>query len=97
MDVTYDFEDMIDDLILRFASKLRRIGNWKWCLMLIKIHKKMELIKSKIPYLLGLPIGIGCGGNSDNNFEEIIWSDILSIEAWQTQLFPQLMTRYQLW
>ena len=79
MDVAYDFEDVIDDLILRSASKLRRIGNWKRCLLLIRIHKKLELIKSKIPALPGLPIGIACGGNSDNNFEEIIWSDILLI------------------
>ena len=79
MDIAYDFEDVIDDLILRSASKQRRIGNWKRCLLLIRIHKKLELIKSKIPALPGLPIGIACGGNSDNNFEEIIWSDILLI------------------
>ena len=77
MDVAYDFEDVIDDLILRSVSKLRRIGNWKRCLMLIRIHKKLELIKSMIPALPGLPIAFSLGGNSDNHFEEIIWSDVL--------------------
>ena len=33
MDIACDFEDVIDDLILRSASKLRRIGNWKRCLL----------------------------------------------------------------
>ena len=79
MDVAYDFEDVIDDLILRSASKLRRIGNWKWCLLLIRIHKKLELIKSMIPAVPGRPSVVLRGGNSDNHFEEIIWSDIFLI------------------
>ena len=79
MDVAYDFEDVIDDLILRSASKLRRIGNWKRCLLLIRIHKKLELIKSMIPAVPGRPSVVLRGGNSDNHFEEIIWSDIFLI------------------
>ncbi|KAL6342412.1 hypothetical protein AAG906_009085 [Vitis piasezkii] len=55
MDVAYDFEDVIDDLILRSAAKQRRIGNWERCLLVIRIHKKLELIKSKIPDLPHLP------------------------------------------
>ncbi|KAJ9701550.1 hypothetical protein PVL29_006773 [Vitis rotundifolia] len=51
MDVAYDFKDVIDDLILRSAAKQRGIGNWERCLLLIRIHKKLELIKSKIPAL----------------------------------------------
>ena len=31
MDVANDFEDMIDDLILRSATKQRRVGNWERC------------------------------------------------------------------
>ena len=79
MDVAYDFEDVIDDLILRSASKLRRIGNWKWCLLLIRIHKKLELIKSMILAVPGRPSLVLRGGNSYNHFEEIIWSDIFLI------------------
>ena len=47
--------------------------------MLIRIHKKLELIKSMIPALPHLPVGTACGSNNDNHFEEIIWSDILLI------------------
>ncbi|RVW61893.1 hypothetical protein CK203_063840 [Vitis vinifera] len=29
MDVAYDFEDVVDDLILRSTAKQRRRGNWR--------------------------------------------------------------------
>ena len=44
--------------------------------MIIRIHKKLELIKSKIPALPRLPIIIAAGANHDNYFEEMVWSDI---------------------
>ena len=56
MDVAYHSEDVIDDLILRSISKQSRVRNWKRCLLLIRIHKKLELIKSKIPALPRLPV-----------------------------------------
>ncbi|WJZ88175.1 hypothetical protein VitviT2T_007503 [Vitis vinifera] len=76
MDVAYDLEDVIDDLILRSAGKQRGIGNWESCLLIIRIHKKLELIKSKIPALPRLPIIIAAGANHDSYFEEMVWSDI---------------------
>ncbi|KAL6347278.1 hypothetical protein AAG906_013714 [Vitis piasezkii] len=76
MDVAYDLEDVIDDLILRSAGKQRRIGNWESCLLIVRIHKKLELLKSKIPALPRLPIIIAAGANHDNYFEEMVWSDI---------------------
>ena len=81
MDVAYDFEDVIDDLILRSAAKQRRIGNWERCLLLIRIHKKLELIKSKIAALDDILWG-ACeaqGGFSSNYIEEIVWTDIFLI------------------
>ncbi|KAL6342401.1 hypothetical protein AAG906_009074 [Vitis piasezkii] len=77
MDVAYDLEDVIDDLILRSAGKQSRIGNWESCLLIIRIHKKLELVKSKILALPRLPIIISTGANHDNYFEERVWSDIL--------------------
>eukprot|EP00261_Vitis_vinifera_P019973 XP_010650658.1 PREDICTED: disease resistance protein RGA2-like [Vitis vinifera] len=79
MDVAYDLEDVIDDLILRSAGKQSRIGNWESCLLIIRIHKKLELVKSKIPALPRLPIMISRGANHDNYFEERVWSDIFLI------------------
>ncbi|XP_034686751.1 putative disease resistance RPP13-like protein 2 [Vitis riparia] len=79
MDVAYDLEDVIDDLILRSAGKQSRIGNWESCLLIIRIHKKLELVKSKIPALPRLPIIISTGANHDNYFEERVWSDIFLI------------------
>ena len=39
MEVAYDFEDVIDDLImLRSSSKLPRIGNWEKGPLFIRIH-----------------------------------------------------------
>ncbi|KAJ9701570.1 hypothetical protein PVL29_006793 [Vitis rotundifolia] len=78
-DVAYDFEDVIDDLMLRSPAKQRRIGNWERCLLIIRIHKKLKLIKSKIPALPCLPIAIAAGANHDNYFEERVWSDIFLI------------------
>ncbi|RVW69500.1 putative disease resistance RPP13-like protein 2 [Vitis vinifera] len=78
-DVAYDFEDVIDDLLLRSPTKQRRIRNWKRCLLIIRIHKKLELIKSKIPALPCLHIAIVEGANHDNYFEERVWSDIFLI------------------
>ena len=49
MEVAYDFEDVIDDLIiLRSASKQSKVRNWKRCLLLIRIHKKLKLIESNV-------------------------------------------------
>ena len=79
MDVAYDFEDVIDDLILRSAAKQRGIGNWERCLLSIRIHKKLELIKSKIPSLPHLPIATG--SSYDNYIEEMVWSDIFLIQG----------------
>ncbi|RVW25358.1 putative disease resistance RPP13-like protein 2 [Vitis vinifera] len=82
MDVVYDFEDVIDDLILRSAAKQRRIGNWERCLLLIRNHMKLELIKSKIPALPHLPCYIlQSGGPSNYSIEEIVWSDIFLIHG----------------
>ncbi|XP_059593151.1 putative inactive disease susceptibility protein LOV1 [Vitis vinifera] len=78
MDVAYDFEDVIDDLILRSATKQRRIGNWERCLLLIRIHKKLELIKSKIA-ALDYPRWEAQGGFSSDYIEEIVWTDIFLI------------------
>ncbi|XP_034681062.1 probable disease resistance protein At1g58602 [Vitis riparia] len=82
MDVAYDFEDVIDDLILRSAAKQRRIGNWERCLSVIRIHKKLELIKSKIPDLPRLPYIEAMSACSFNNsIEEIVWSKIFLIHG----------------
>ncbi|KAL6347408.1 hypothetical protein AAG906_018618 [Vitis piasezkii] len=83
MDVVYDFEDVIDDLILRSAAKQRRKGNWERCLLLIRIHKKLELIKSKIPALPHLPrcSQLQSAGPSNYSIEEIVWSDIFLIHG----------------
>ncbi|XP_034686750.1 putative inactive disease susceptibility protein LOV1 [Vitis riparia] len=82
MDVAYDFEDVIDDLILRSAAKQRRKGNWERCLLLIRIHKKLELIKSKIPALPHLPYCMDAHSACSNySIEEIVWSDIFLIHG----------------
>ncbi|RVW68107.1 putative disease resistance RPP13-like protein 2 [Vitis vinifera] len=83
MDVVYDFEDVIDDLILRSAAKQRRKGNWERCLLLIRIHKKLELIKPKIPALPHLPrcSQLQSAGPSNYSIEEIVWSDIFLIHG----------------
>ena len=78
-DVAYDFEDVIDDLMFRSPAKQRRLGNCERCLLIIRIHKKLELMKSKIPALPCLPIAIASGVNHDNYFEERVWSDIFLI------------------
>ncbi|KAJ9701582.1 hypothetical protein PVL29_006805 [Vitis rotundifolia] len=82
MDVAYDFEDVIDDLILRSAAKQMRIGNWERCLLVIRIHKKLELIKSKIPDLPHLPY-VEAKSSCPFNYsiEEIVWSDIFLIHG----------------
>ena len=80
MDVAYDFEDMIDDLILRSAAKQRRVGNWERCVLLIRIQKKLKLINSKIPALPRLPLRAKQSGSSANDsIEEKVWSDIFVI------------------
>ena len=80
MEVAYDFEDVIDDLIiLRSASKQWRIGILGRCLLLIKIHRKLQLIKFKILALSRLPVCVLFSGKCDNYIEEIVWSEILSI------------------
>ncbi|WJZ88184.1 hypothetical protein VitviT2T_007512 [Vitis vinifera] len=83
MDVAYDFEDVIDDLILRSVANQRRIGNWERWLLLIRIHKKLELIMSKIPALPHLPYCIEACSACPSNYsiEEIVWSDIFLIHG----------------
>ncbi|WJZ88183.1 hypothetical protein VitviT2T_007511 [Vitis vinifera] len=83
MDVAYDFEDVIDDLILRSAAKQRRIGNWKRWLLLIRIHMKLELIMSKIPALPHLPYYMEAQSAwpFNHSIEEIVWSDIFLIHG----------------
>ena len=80
MDVVYDFEDVIDDLILRSAAKQRRKGNWERCLLLIRIHKKLELIKSKIPVLPHHPhrSQVQSVGPSNYSIEEIVIEDFIN-------------------
>ena len=57
MEVAYDFEDVIDDLImLRSSSQQRRIGILGRCLLFIRIHWKLQLIKFKIPALPRLSV-----------------------------------------
>ena len=79
MDIAYNFEDVIDDLILRTVAKQRR-GNWERCILLDRIHKKLEMIKSKIshppariavPYSLEIP----------EYLEEMEWSSMFSIHG----------------
>ena len=81
MEVAYDFEDVIDDLIiLRSAPKQNKVGNWERCLVLIGIHKKLELIKSNIPALPRLPIMEAQSASLINDsIEERVWSDIFVI------------------
>ncbi|RVW91979.1 hypothetical protein CK203_030222 [Vitis vinifera] len=67
------------ELKKRSAAKQRGIGNWEGCLLLIRIHKKLELIKSKIPSLPHLPIATGNG--YDIYIEEMVWSDIFLIQG----------------
>ena len=79
-DVAYDFEDVIDDLILRSASKKNRGRNWERCLLLIRIHKKLELINSKIHSLPRFSISLRQSAFPINgSIEEIDWSDIFLV------------------
>ena len=81
MEVAYDFEDVIDDLIiLRSAAKQRRVGNWERCVLLIRIQKKLKLINSKIPALPRFPLCVKQSASPTNDsIEEIVWSDIFVI------------------
>ena len=82
MEVAYDFEDVIDDLmILRSGPKQSKVGNWERCLVLIGIHKKLELIKSnKIPALPHLPVQqVHSASPTNDGIEERVWSDIFVI------------------
>ena len=82
MDVAYDFEDMIDDLILRSVAKQRRAGNWERCVLLIRIHKNLELIKSKIPSLLRLSVmELQSASPINDSIGEKVWSDICLIHS----------------
>ena len=82
MEAAYDFEDVIDDLIILIsAPKQSKIGNWERCLVLIGIHKKLELIKSnKIPALPRLPVQqVHSASLIKDSIEERVWSDIFVI------------------
>ena len=86
MEVAYDFEDVIDDLIiLRSAPKQSKVGNWERCLVLIGIHKKLELIKSNIaatrrPVVPLHSLEQLCSASHINDsIEERVWSDIFVI------------------
>ncbi|KAJ9701579.1 hypothetical protein PVL29_006802 [Vitis rotundifolia] len=92
MDVAYDFEDVIDDLILRSPAKQRSIENSERCLLSIRIHKKLESIKSKIPALPRLQCQQAESALPFNySIEEIVWSDIFLIHGRRvtnTVVFP---------
>ncbi|KAL6342549.1 hypothetical protein AAG906_012402 [Vitis piasezkii] len=60
--------------VSRKAKQNRKLGELP---LIIRIHKKLELVKSKILALPRLPIIISTGANHDNYFEERVWSDIL--------------------
>ncbi|KAJ9701553.1 hypothetical protein PVL29_006776 [Vitis rotundifolia] len=79
MDVAYDFEDVIDDLVLRAAAK-PRWGNWESCFLLIRIHKKLELIKSKIPHLPHARVVEPLSLEAPQYLEEMKWSPMFSIQ-----------------
>ena len=83
MEVAYDFEDVIDDLIiLRSAPKQSKVGNWERCLVLIGIHKKLELINSNIPALPRLPVmSVQSASLIKDSIEERVWSDIFVIDG----------------
>ena len=79
MDIAYDFEDVIDDLLIRSAAKQRRKGHWKRWILLIRIHKKLELIKSKISTLLLVVPVVQCSMEVPEDLEEMEWSPMFSI------------------
>ncbi|KAJ9701556.1 hypothetical protein PVL29_006779 [Vitis rotundifolia] len=70
---------VIDDLILRSAAKQRR-GNWERCILLVRIHKKLEMIKSKIPHppaRVDVPYSL----EIPEYLEEMEWSPTFSIHG----------------
>ena len=79
MDIAYDFEDVIDDLLIRSAAKQRRKGHWERWILLIRIHKKLELIKSKISTLLLVVPVVQCSMEVPEDLEEMEWSPMFSI------------------
>ncbi|KAL6342541.1 hypothetical protein AAG906_012391 [Vitis piasezkii] len=81
MDVAYDFEDVIDDLILRSAAKQRSGGNWERCILVIRIHKKLEMIKSKIPHLPPAQVLVPLSSRIPKYLEEMEWSPLFSIPS----------------
>ena len=85
MDVAYDFEDVIDDLLLRSAAKQRRVGNWERCFLSIRIHKKLEMIKSKIPHLPPANVPVPLSSETPKYLEEMEWSPMFSLPS-QNQL-----------
>ena len=85
MDVAYDFEDVIDDLLLRSAAKQRRVGNWGRCFLSIRIHKKLEMIKSKIPHLPPANVPVPLSSETPKYLEEMEWSPMFSLPS-QNQL-----------
>ncbi|KAJ9701561.1 hypothetical protein PVL29_006784 [Vitis rotundifolia] len=66
MDVAYDFEDVIDDLR---------------CILVIRIHKKLEMIKSKIPHLPGAQVAVPYSSRIPKYLEEMEWSPLFSIPS----------------
>ncbi|XP_059593146.1 toMV resistance protein Tm-2(2)-like isoform X2 [Vitis vinifera] len=81
MDVAYDFEDVIDDLVLRSAAKQRSGGNWERCILVIRIHKKLEMIKSKIPHLPPAQVLVPLSSRIPKYLEEMEWSPLFSIPS----------------
>ena len=81
MEVAYDFEDVIDDVItLGSTPKQSKVGNWERCLVLIEILKKLELIKSNIPALPRLRVReFQSASVINDSIEERVWPDIFVI------------------
>ncbi|KAL6343352.1 hypothetical protein AAG906_022935 [Vitis piasezkii] len=82
-----DSRDLVTIVLSRVIEKpianQRRIKNWERWLLLIRIHKKLELIKSKIPDLPHLLYCFEAQGACPSNYsiEEIVWSDIFLIHG----------------
>lgn len=81
MDIANDFEDVIDDLLIKSVAKQRRRGHWERWILLIRIHKKLELIKSKISTLLLVVPVVLCSMPIPEGLEEMEWSPMFSVHG----------------
>ena len=86
IDVAYDVEDVIDLLILKAAAQGRRRGILEGFILFIcdfidqsQLHKKLELIKVKIP-ALPPPVVIPCARSHSADIEEIDWACSSSVQ-----------------